>query len=115
MAVERGPNEILKLHTRDVEFGGLGGHKWSKSFASYIGQMRPQSVQEDHHRVSWWRILYVVNRLRQDSRVNQIVLSAYLAFRYEDDLDWPDVVDRYHVTKAQFGALDRYARRVYLA
>jgi hypothetical protein len=111
MAVERGPNELLKLHTRDVE-GRLGGHKWSKSFASYIGSMRPTSLEA--HKQSWWRSAYVLSRLRRDAAVTQTVLTAFLAFHYQDDLDWEDVATTYGVTKAQFGALDRYARRVYM-
>lgn len=106
-------NEPIKLHTREVD-GRLGGHKWSGAFAAYIGPLVPTTVAEDKRRVAWWRILYVVNRLRHDERVNQTVLTAFLAFKYREDLDFGDVADRYGVTRAQFGRLDRYATRVYL-
>lgn len=113
MAVERGPNELLKLHTREVE-GRLGGHMWSKPFASYIGHMKPASLEQDARRVSWWRIPYVLARLQQDRSVNQLVLTAFLAFHYQEDLEWDDLAALYPVRKAQFGQLDRYVRRVYM-
>lgn len=60
----------LRLHTQEVEHGGLGGHCFSADFARYLAKVKPRLVVVRDAQVRyWWASAY--GRQRVERRFTQ--------------------------------------------
>jgi hypothetical protein len=83
-----------RIHTRDVEFGGLGGHRYASAFEKYMLPVLPRIVAEEKRQwICWWEIEYVYNRVR--IHLGQEALDVALAsLKDGNSLTW--VAKEYH-------------------
>jgi hypothetical protein len=44
----------LRLHTQQVEEGGLGGHRFSRGFAQYLAKVKPVLTEQEEKQVRYW-------------------------------------------------------------
>jgi hypothetical protein len=77
-----------RIHTRDVEYGGLGGHRYASAFERYMMPVLPRLVAEEKRMwICWWEIEYVYNRVRK--HLGQEALDVALAvFRDGGAISW---------------------------
>jgi len=101
-------NRPVKMHGRDL----LSSQDWSGQFFRYIGDAQPRLVREIHGKVRWWRIPYVIGRLRQDNTINQAHLTALLLVKREEATQ-EQVEATYACTQGQLDRLNRRITRQY--
>lgn len=100
----------MKLHTRAVDEGGLGGHVWSKPFEAYIGSVIPNQTRAEREQWErWWTIPYVVDVL-QDALGAQAVEA--LAMWLSDTDSYHAVTRRYRMRSGTLQSLYIHAKRL---
>lgn len=93
--------------------GLLSSQEWSGQFYRYLTPAFDFAADQARGRVNWWHVPYVLERVRQDKRINYVHLVALLAVRVHG-LAWDVAFERYHCTNVQLSRLEARITRTYI-